>query len=234
MSHDWEIPNYTVRINKRAKRVSIKVSSWAGLEVVVPVKLKRSEIQQMLRSKSDWIKKSIEKSGHMEELRNPEGVHFNLIKEAWTTSYARSNASQITVTQNTGSSLVMTGPVNDSLMVAKALNKWVQNRATDVLIPWLHQISAELSIPFNRVSVRRQRTKWGSCSAEKSISLNRNLLFLDESSARYVLVHELCHTRKLDHSNEFWNLLETLEPNARETSVSVKKASQLVPKWAMV
>ena len=119
-------------------------------------------------------------------------------------------------------------------MVAAALNQWLQQRAKDVLVPWLHKLSAELSLPFSRAAVRRQRTRWGSCSAEKSISLNRNLLFLAEPLARYVLVHELCHGRRLDHSKKFWSLLETFEPNARQAAAQVRDAVELVPRWAQV
>ena len=129
---------------------------------------------------------------------------------------------------------LLTGLVGDPAAVAAALHWWLQQRAKDVLVPWLDRLSAELSLPFSRAAVRRQRTKWGSCSAEKSISLNRNLLFLSEPMARYVLVHELCHGRRLDHSKKFWGLLETFEPNARLTAAKVRAAAELVPRWAQV
>ena len=129
---------------------------------------------------------------------------------------------------------MLTGPVKDPVLVADSLNQWLQKRAKAVLVPWLGRLSSELSLPFNRVSVRRQRTKWGSCSAEKSISLNRNLLFLPLPLARYVLVHELCHGRRLDHSKKFWNLLETFEPNSRQAAAKVREAADSVPRWAQV
>ena len=234
MSQDWTIPNYSVRVSKRARRVTIKVSSWAGLEVVIPVRFKRSDISKILQSKAGWIRKSLAKTSPMEELKRPELVQLDLMGETWPIEYLPSEDLSVNVSEREGKVLLLTGPVDDPVTVAASLNQWLQKRAKIVLAPWLAQLSEELELPFSRVSVRRQRTKWGSCSAEKSISLNRNLLFLEEPLARYVLVHELCHVRRLDHSERFWSLLERFEPGARETAAKVRNASELVPRWAMV
>jgi len=234
MNQHWKLPDYSVRVSKHARRVTIKVSSWAGLEVVIPPRFKRSDIPQILQSKAGWIKKSLEKTGPLEELTRPEGVELTMLGETWSADYSPDNSERVRVSESKGNILSLTGPVDDPVTVAAALNQWLQKRAKAVLTPWLGEISAELSLPFSRVSVRRQRTKWGSCSAEKSISLNRNLLFLEEPLARYVLVHELCHGRRLDHSDRFWSLLETFEPNARQTAAKVRNASELVPRWAQV
>ncbi len=234
MTQGWTIPAYSVRESKRARRVTVKVSSWSGLEVVVPAGFDRSEIPEILRSKAGWIKKNLERTRPVEELKRPASICLGLLDEAWRTEYLPSPGERVALSEQDGRLLSLTGPVDDPVLVAAALNRWLQQRAKDVLVPWLHRLSAELSLPFSRAAVRRQRTKWGSCSAEKSISLNRNLLFLSEPMARYVLVHELCHGRRLDHSKKFWGLLETFEPNARRTAAKVRDAAQLVPRWAQV
>ena len=234
MSQDWILPDYSVRASKRAKRVTIKVSSWGGVEVVIPVKFKRSEIPQILQSKAGWIKKSLEKTRPVEDLKKPITIRLSLLGETWSIQYSPSSDKAVKVTELDRKILLLYGSVGDPATVAEALNQWLQKRAKAVLVPWLGQLSTQLSLPFKRVSVRRQRTKWGSCSAEKSISLNRNLLFLETPLARYVLIHELCHGRILDHSDRFWRLLETFEPHARQTATRVRYASELVPRWAQV
>ena len=234
MSQDWTIPAYNVRESKRARQVTIKVASWTGLEVVVPVGFKRSEIPKILRSKARWINRSLERTHPVEELKRPESIHLGLLDETWRIEYSPSPDQCVRVSEQTGNVLLVTGPVEDAVVVAGALNQWLQKRAKDVLVPWLGRLSRELSMPFTRVSVRRQRTKWGSCSAGKSLSLNRNLLFLPEPVARYVLVHELCHCRRLDHSKSFWSLLETFEPDARQTAAKIRESAESVPRWAQV
>ena len=234
MKQDFTIPDYSIRESRRASQVTIKVSSWTGLEVVVPIGFKRSEILKILQSKAHWIERSLARTHPVEQLTRPESIQLAMLDETWWTDYSLSPTLRIKVSEQAKNLLVLTGPVEDPVLVADSLNQWLQTRAKAVLVPWLGRLSAELSLPFSRVSVRRQRTKWGSCSAEKSISLNRNLLFLPEPMARYVLVHELCHVRRLDHCKRFWSLLETFEPNARQTAAEVRIASESVPRWARV
>ena len=234
MTQAWTMPEYSVRESKRARQVIIKISSSMGLEVVVPVRFSRSEIPAILWAKARWIEKTLEQTRLVEELKRPKSITFGLLDENWKAEYSPAQTQQVGLFEKAGNVLLLTGPVEDPVAVAETLNRWVQKRAKEVLVPWLGRLSSELSLPFSRVSVRRQRTKWGSCSAEKSISLNRNLLFLPLPLARYVLVHELCHGRRLDHSKKFWSLLETFEPNSRQIAAKVREAADSVPRWAQV
>ena len=75
---------------------------------------------------------------------------------------------------------------------------------------------------YNRVSIRKQKTRWGSCSSKNNINLNMNLLHLPSELMDYVLLHELVHTRVKDHSKDFWNELNTIVPNARQVDRRLK------------
>ena len=75
---------------------------------------------------------------------------------------------------------------------------------------------------YNRVSIRKQKTRWGSCSSKNNINLNMNLLHLPSELMDYVLLHELVHTRVKDHSKDFWDELNTVVPNARQIDKKLK------------
>jgi hypothetical protein len=75
---------------------------------------------------------------------------------------------------------------------------------------------------YNRVSIRKQKTRWGSCSSKNNINLNMNLLHLPSELMDYVLLHELVHTRVKDHSKDFWDELNTIVPNARQVDRRLK------------
>ena len=102
----------------------------------------------------------------------------------------------------------------------------------EALVPWLECLSGETGLRYGRVAIKGQQTRWGSCSARGTISLNQDLLFIPPELVRYIMVHELCHTRHMDHSPKFWTLLESFEPGCRALDARMKHARNLVPLWA--
>ncbi len=81
-------------------------------------------------------------------------------------------------------------------------------RARAILAARLEELAELHDFRFNKVSVRNQKTKWGSCSARNNISLNMNLARLPDELRDYVLLHELLHTRIKNHSKKFWRELD--------------------------
>ena len=73
-----------------------------------------------------------------------------------------------------------------------------------------------VGVDFGRISVRKQHSKWGSCSSQGNLSFNCLLLLAPEEVLDYVVVHELCHLREMNHSKRFWALVEELCPDWRE------------------
>ncbi|RKY13936.1 MAG: hypothetical protein DRP52_01415 [Planctomycetota bacterium] len=82
------------------------------------------------------------------------------------------------------------------------------NKAQDGLFARLERFSNEYNLPYRRAAFRCQKTKWGSCSSQNNISLNINIAFLPEHLQDYILLHELCHIRHMNHSGDFWVQLD--------------------------
>jgi predicted metal-dependent hydrolase len=91
-----------------------------------------------------------------------------------------------------------------------------QQRAGVELPPLLLARAQALGLPVARVSIRNQRTRWGSCGRDGHITLNWRLLLMPDWVADYVIVHELMHLRRLDHSPAFWKLVAAAHPRYRE------------------
>ena len=98
---------------------------------------------------------------------------------------------------------------------SKELPKINKEEAKDKLGKRLSELAMEHNFQYNRISIRNQKTRWGSCSSKNNISLNKKLLHLPDQLIDYILLHELVHTRVKNHSQDFWNELETVVPNAR-------------------
>jgi predicted metal-dependent hydrolase len=83
-------------------------------------------------------------------------------------------------------------------------------------------------LTYNKVSIRKQKTRWGSCSSNKNISLNIKLAALPEELIDYVIMHELVHTRVHDHSRKFWAMLDRYNGNAKEKAKKLKKHDSML------
>jgi len=76
---------------------------------------------------------------------------------------------------------------------------------------------------FNRVSIKDTQTRWGSCSRKGNLNFNYRIIFLPEELARYIIVHELCHLKELNHSSSFWNLVAIAVPNHKQLRKKLRR-----------
>ena len=97
-----------------------------------------------------------------------------------------------------------------------------RNAARRQLIERLEELSKRHGFSYNKVSIRNQRTRWGSCSPKNNISLNMKLVRLPSELIDYVILHELVHTRIRNHSRAFWAELDRYVGNAKEMSSQLK------------
>ncbi|HEY9621612.1 MAG TPA: SprT family zinc-dependent metalloprotease [Crinalium sp.] len=229
---------YQVRVSPRAKHVSIKVSHLGEVEVVVPKGFDQRKIPDMVRQRQDWIAKTIERIeaerlslGPASHSTLPEKIPLRSIPEDWAVTYRPTKDGQTRLTSAIAHKLIIQGAIDDVEACRQMLQRWLARKAKLHLESWLYRVSEEVELPFDAVSVRGQKTRWASCSSNRSISLNYKLLFLPPSLVRYVFVHELCHTVHLNHSSRFWHLVEEKEPNYKELDKELRKAWRYVPEW---
>ena len=111
------------------------------------------------------------------------------------------------------------------------LRERLRREAEEMLLPRLEQYAAMHGFRYAAVRFRYQRTRWGSCSAKGNINLNVGLVFLPEPLIRYVLLHELCHTVALDHSDRFWKALFAVEGEALALDKQLRRGQRYVPEW---
>ncbi len=90
------------------------------------------------------------------------------------------------------------------------------------------ELAAQTRMPVRRVSVRNQRSRWGSCSRSGTISLNWRLIQTPESIRDYIILHELMHLKEMNHSDRFWSRVEEVCPGWREAERWLKRHGSLV------
>ena len=91
-----------------------------------------------------------------------------------------------------------------------------RKEARKILVGRLEEIAQQHGYKYNRVSIRNQKTRWGSCSGNNNISLNVKLTLLPDELRDFIILHELVHTKAKNHGKKFWNEMLKVEPKARE------------------
>ena len=89
-------------------------------------------------------------------------------------------------------------------------------QAKEVIPGKVAHYAALVGVRYDKITVRSQKTRWGSCSAKGNLSFNCLLMLVPEKVLDYVIVHELCHRREMNHSAKFWALVAQVLPNWRE------------------
>lgn len=214
------LPPYQVRVSQRARMVRLNITREKGLIVTIPRGFRPELLPSMLAEKQDWIEKTIEKLSQTEPAAKKKTLpaEFDLVSigEKWQVVYKPREVKTVSLKVQARHVLMVEGRVTSHPAVRSLLRRWLHERAEQVLPEWLERISRQLKLPYQDVSIRDQRTRWGSCSAQKNISLNQKLLFLPPDLVEYILVHELCHTIQMSHSSNYWKLVGQIMPDYKE------------------
>ena len=195
---------YKLVKSPRAKYIRIKISTVGELSVVLPRGIAEKHAHGFLNKKSKWVSKTIANIPELENERFPEYLDLKLLNQKWKIRYIKSdinNDNQLKeVSENC---LEISGNIEDWDVVKKWLNQWCKKKAKLVFKDMIEVLAEEHGFHFNKLTIRSQKTRWGSCSINKNISLNSKLLFMPIDVAKYVMIHELCHTIEMNHSSDF-------------------------------
>lgn len=225
---------WTVRVSRRARRMSVRVYPGGRVEVVVPPGVPPVTVQRFVGTHSQWIARRVEDLsavGAPMTAGPPSEIQVPAIGRTFNVDYQHTRSTSIRPQLFDDGVLRIFGPIHDEAAIGTALRQWLSDLAYDELGSQLKVVARELGLSFSRIQIRRQRTRWGSCSATGTISLNVCLMFLDPAVVRYLFVHELCHTRHMNHSPRFWALVEHHEPDYRRLDRELLKGWQSVPAW---
>ena len=98
----------------------------------------------------------------------------------------------------------------------EAEKKYYRNLAREVLGARTGYYARKMGVTYGRISIREQKTRWGSCSSEGNLNFNCRLLFVPDRIVDYVVIHELAHRRFMNHSKAFWKEVEKYMPDYKE------------------
>lgn len=231
---DLFLPDYSVRISARAKRLQLRVDGCGKVEVVVPKGVALRHVPDFVAEHEAWLRRTLGRIPPQMRARQrlPGSVTLAAIGGEWQVSYHHGQRTRVSDHAAATTPLLQVhGPSEARQQLA--LQQWLNRIARECLIPWLEEVSAEVGLPFSGATVRAQRGRWGSCSSRRQISLNRALMFMSPGAVRYLFIHELCHTVHMNHSARYWALVAQLEPDHRHYENELRHALGAIPYWAV-
>lgn len=223
-----------VRISRRARRLSVRVYPGGRVEVVVPPGASAAIVERFVGTHRRWIDERVADLSAVSGIERdtlPEAISLAGTEQRYAVDYRRTASSDIRAVVVTPGTLIVAGAIDNEQRVARTLQRWLMDHAHAALSRCLAEIAAKHDFSFERVQIRRQRTRWGSCSARGTISLNVCALFQEPAVMRYLLIHELSHTRHMNHSRRFWAQVEAIEPDYRRLDRELLQGWQRVPGW---
>ena len=225
---------WSVRESQRARRLTVRVFHTGRVEVVVPFRTSQRAVERFLERHRPWIERKREearrRAGPPVPFPPPQ-VDLPACEEIWRIHLAGGQGRARIAPTGPGL-LILAGDVGKcQSVVRQSLRRWLTERARQVLAPLLADCARELGFGYQRVLIRRQRTRWGSCSTRGTISLNCCLLFQRPTVVRYLMIHELVHTQHMNHSRRFWQCVARHCPEYRILDRELLDGWRRVPDW---
>ena len=222
---------YSVRRSSRARYMRINARRDKGIEVVIPKRMPLSCVAPFVQQHRHWIAAQVERLGLDRPVALPAAICLAAVREHWSVEYRFGRSRSWQCLEVSVHHLQIRGPVEDVEACLCVLHRWLRKQARRFLPALLDEISRRCGLDYQRVSIRSQKSRWGSCSSKGCISLNDRLMLLPFELVEYVLIHELCHTRHLNHSPEFWALVASYQPDYRYLDKQLGRVQSELPGW---
>ena len=223
-------PTWEVKVSGRTRRLTVRVYPGGRVEIVVPPRTSPKAIEAFVARHRRWIDAKVEEfRARLPAARKlPEYIDLRATAERLQMHWAAASGRPAIIEGEGG--LHYRGPL-DWKTATPVLHQWLLDAGKRRLVPWLAEVAIHQGFVYSRAQVRRQRTRWGSCSRSGTISLNVCLLFQQPAVVRYLFIHELAHTRHMDHSDRFWATVGQHEPDWKALDRELTRGWQGVPDW---
>lgn len=213
---------YRVLKTRLNRYIRLTVSGKDGVRVSAPWGVPERDLHAMVRNKGAWILDRLEHFRKM-ELEQPRWTLADgqrvLIMGQWRPLRILSwewNAGKVSLEKGAVVIRVPFRYLCDDAILAVLFNRWIRRWADEELRRRVDYFAGQMRVVPSRITIRAQRSKWGSCNAEGNINLNMRLMFATPEVIDYVVIHELAHLRELNHSARFWRVVERYCPDRRE------------------
>ncbi|GMA60657.1 M48 family metallopeptidase [Alicyclobacillus fastidiosus] len=206
---DGSVISY-VRVPPRARQVRVILRVVDGtLQVSAPRRVMQSSIERVIRQHQTWVLNELERTTNRMKRPVAPGDRILLFGKDWTIVQT-SNVQAPACAKSEQAILVP--PYCSDADCHRAVYELLREIAAQRLHPFAQALAQQFHLVPNRIVVKEQKRRWGSCSSKRNINLNWRLIQAPQDVQAYVVVHELAHLEQMNHSDQFWKLVRAMMP----------------------
>ena len=209
---------YAVKCSSRAKYVRLEIRIETGLTVVIPSSYNVEQLPDFLRKKGRWILGKLAEYGKgqtaVAEKKLKSGDSIPYLGRHLKVVQQHNHGTAVSVRLERNRLLVNLGSRNGHLNLV--LEWWYRQQAEKVIKKRADELCSLLGVTYGRLSIRRAKTRWGSCSRKGNLNFNWKLMMAPEPVIDYVIIHELAHLKEMNHSKNFWKVVAEHCPQWRK------------------
>lgn len=208
---DAELGTITWKVNAKARRMTFRTKP-EGVFATVPTGTTQKEVEKAIETLRPKLLKAKEKAKPKPLI----DLNYRIDAEYFKLSLVSGNRERFLSHSELGEMRIICPPnadFNDAGLqewLKKVIVEALRRNAKIVLPPRLYMLSMKHGLPYEQLKINSSKGRWGSCSAKKHINLSCYLMLLPSHLIDYVLLHELAHTKEMNHSEKFWALLDKL------------------------
>jgi predicted metal-dependent hydrolase len=207
--------SYKLRYSQKAKYMRLQITSYGGLEIILPRGYEIKDGETFITKKINWIKRNLSSKKNNEN-------NFLLFGEKIKVqqSFELFLKRHRTVYRNDELHIVSPQGNNDNII--KIYEAWLKYFSKFYFLKRTQELAKNFDFKIGKITIRSQKTRWGSASARGNLSFNYRLLKFRREVIDYVIIHELCHLKEMNHSKKFWLLVEEYCPDYKALRKELK------------
>lgn len=204
-------------ILRKRKNITIRVDATGGVTVLAPPGTSQKVILQQVLNKAGWIAKQIDyfKSRASEPHFFKEGELFLYLGREYPLHMVIEPRQDVEVRLEQNKLVVRTSTAERGIIRQK-LESWYRQQAGEIISRRVKYFEDGIARVPGRIVIKSQKRRWGSCSARGNLNFNWRIVMAPERVLDYVVVHELCHLREMNHSPRFWHLVAQVIPDYKK------------------
>lgn len=229
IDYEERIIEFEVQYRKR-KTLSIQIDLDSNIKVISPMGITEKRIKDIVKSKGKWINK---------KLLEFEDINKNKVEKKFEDGdkllyLGEEYLLRICIEKNLGNKYkieIQNGEIKLYLsnyskdLIKNILKSWYKQKTEERAKERIKMYQKYFSEVPTKIKAKEQKRRWASCTSKREILINWRCIMASEEAFDYIIVHEMCHMKHMNHSKDFWNLVEYILPDYKLRKEYLKKNS---------